>query len=294
MDHDAFAEHWLLNTDGGGVAYVGNSRYGWGCPGYPGECVSDLYSQEFFASLFLRDHVNAGVAHADAKHQFAGIANVDDYMRYAMYELNLFGDPETPIWTDAPAQLSVAHSPTVEPSDGVVTLLIGVLSDGSPLDGATVCVTSAEGSVYEVLTTDGGVAVATFDPGNASDVTVTVTAKNHIPHGSSIEIVGGGTGIADGDEPAAVVALHQNYPNPFNPATSLSFSLTSREHVSIEVFDVSGRLVVTLIDRDVEPGVSSVRWDGRDESGLEVASGTYFARMVAGTELFERKMTLLR
>jgi hypothetical protein len=294
IDHDTFAEHWLLNENGGGVAYVGNSRYGWGCPGLPGECVSDLYSQEFFASMFLRDLTHAGEIHADAKHQFVGEASFDDYMRYAMYELNLLGDPETPIWTDTPTRLTVAHPASVQASGGVVSVPVEVSEAGTPVDDATVCVASAEGSVYEVGSTTSGVAILTFDPGSASDVTVTITAKNCVPYGSSVAIEGGGTGMADGSDPAAVAALHQNYPNPFGPATSLSFSLASRERVSIEVYDVSGRRVATLIDKDIEPGVSSVRWDGRDEAGEEVASGTYFARMAAGTKLFERKMTLLR
>ncbi|MCD4689996.1 hypothetical protein K8S17_00895 [bacterium] len=92
IDYDTFGEHWLTNGEGGGVAYVGNSRYGWGCPGYPGQCVSDLFSQRFFESLFDEDLIHAGIVHADAKHNFVGIARTDDYTRYAMYELNLLGD----------------------------------------------------------------------------------------------------------------------------------------------------------------------------------------------------------
>ena len=295
VDHDTFGEHWLVNPNGGGVAYVGNSRYGWGCPGYPGQCVSDLYSREFFASLFTRDLVHAGAVHADAKHQYVGAAVSDDYMRYAMYGLNLLGDPEMPVWTDTPVALTVVHPEVVETSGGVVTMAVAVAADGSPVDGATVCVASADGSVYEVTgTSSGGDAVVTFEPGNASNVTVTVTGKNCIPYGSSVDIESGGTGIADGIEPARVTVLHQNYPNPFNPATSVAFSLSSREHVTLAVYDVSGRRVTVLMDSEVEPGVSSVRWDGRDSSGMDVSSGTYFARMVVGSELFERKMTLLR
>ncbi len=295
VDHDTFGEHWLLNPNGGGVADVGNSRYGWGCPGYPGQCVSDLYSREFFASLFTKDLVHAGVVHADAKHQFVGVAATDDYMRYAMYELNLLGDPEMPVWTDTPAALTVVHPEAVEVSDGIVTMTVEVAADGSPVEGATVCVASADGSVYEVTeTVAGGAAVVTFCPGNASNVTVTVTGKNCIPHGSSVDIESDGTGVADGSEPARLTTLHQNYPNPFNPATSVAFSLSSREHVTLAVYSVSGRRVAVLIDSEIDPGVSSVRWDGRDSSGMDVSSGTYFVRMTVGSELFERKMTLLR
>jgi hypothetical protein len=257
--------------------------------------VSDLYSREFFASLFTRDLVHAGVVHADAKHQFVGAATTDDYMRYAMYELNLLGDPEMPVWTDTPAALTVAHPEAAEASDGVVTMTVEVAAAGSPVEGATVCVASADGSVYEVTETGaGGEAVVTFEPGNASNVTVTVTGKNCVPHGSSVDIGSDGTGIADGSEPARLTTLHQNYPNPFNPATSVAFSLSSREHVTLAVYSVSGRRVAVLIDSEVDPGVSSVRWDGRDSSGMDVSSGTYFARMTVGSELFERKMTLLR
>jgi hypothetical protein len=216
-------------------------------------------------------------------------------MLYAMYELNLLGDPEMPVWTDTPVELTVTHPDVVEASGGVVSITIDVAAAGSPVDGATVCVASADRAVYEVAWTGAsGEATVTFDPGAATDVTVTATAKNCVPHGSSVGIEGGGTGIADGSEPARVTSLHQNYPNPFNPATSLAFSVAAREHVTISVYDVSGRRVAVLVDGYVEPGVSSVRWDGRDDAGADAASGTYFVRMAAGSELFEKKMTLLR
>ncbi len=180
-------------------------------------------------------------------------------------------------------------------SEGVATVSVQVASAGSPVEGATVCVASAGGSVYEVANTGaGGEAVLTFEPGNASDVTVTVTAKNCVPNGSSVDIESGGTGIADGSEPARVTTLHQNYPNPFSPATSIALSLTSGARVNLAVYDVSGRRVAVLVDSEMEPGVSSFRWDGRDDSGRDVSSGTYFVRMIVGTELFEKKMTLLR
>jgi flagellar hook assembly protein FlgD len=64
--------------------------------------------------------------------------------------------------------------------------------------------------------------------------------------------------------------------------------------VTIGVFDVAGRLVSLIVDSEFDPGTFSVRWDGRDDSGRPVASGTYFARMSAGDASFERRMTLLK
>jgi hypothetical protein len=294
IDHDTFGEHWLTNSLGGGVAYVGNSRYGWGCPGYPGECVSDLYSREFFTSLFTDGFYRAGAVHADAKHEYAGLAVTDDYMRYAMYELNLLGDPEMPIWTDTPRAMTVTHADAVAVSGGVATLEVGVSSGGSPVEGATVCVASADGLIYELAQTSAsGSATLLLDTDGGMDVTVTVTARNCLPSGSVAFVGESSTGVPDGD-PAAVTSLGQNYPNPCNPATSVRFSLADDARVTIDVYDVTGRRVIRLVDRKMKAGTTSVRWNGRDANGSDVASGTYFVRMSAGSKLFERKMTLLR
>jgi hypothetical protein len=294
IDHDTFAEHWLRSGTGGGVAYVGNSRYGWGCPGYPGQCVSDLYSQQFMNSLFVKELVHAGVVHADAKHSYAGIARSDDYMRYAMYELNLLGDPEMPIWTDTPSQLRVTHDPEIESTGSAVDLPVSVTAGGGPVEGAVVCVMTLDRSVYEVVTTDAsGAAVVSVEPGEHDDLMLTVTAANGIPYGASIGVVGT-TGIVTPGTGATRTALLPNYPNPFRDATSVAFEISEPCRVTVEVYDVSGRLVRTLVDRTVDAGASSVRWDGRDESGRGVASGTYFVRMEAGGERFDRKMMVIK
>jgi hypothetical protein len=293
IDHDTFGEHWLNNSDGGGFAYVGNSRYGWGCPGYPGQCVSDLYSREFFASLFGKELYHAGLVHADAKHQFVGTAGSDDYMRYAMYELNLLGDPETPVWTDEPATVSVSHPEIVVSSAGTAEINVVVTEGGVPLENARVCLSSSDFDAYAVGHTDGagGVTLAPTVEGSC-ELSVTVTAQNCVPHGSSVTVVDGETG-AD-DTHVAIDALRQNSPNPFRAATSISFNLSERSRVSVNVYDVAGRRVRTLMNRTVSPGAASLEWDGRNDAGDALPSGTYFVRMQTGSKLFERKMTLLR
>ena len=292
IDHDAFGEHWVIGEEGGGVAYVGNSRYGWGCPGFPGQCVSDLYSQQFFNSLFEKDLVHAGVVHADAKHHYVGLAKADDYMRYAMYELNLLGDPEMPIWTDSPRPLDV----TYEISGGSAAELdVWVESGGVPVEGARVCVFSSDAGVFEVAETDAAgrstIAVAVDQPFESY---LTVTARNAVPNGASI-VFDGETGVTEGeDEIGAVTALAGSFPNPFSDSATVAFSLGERARVGISVYDVSGRLVAVLIDEEMPPGSQAVRWDGRDARGNDVSSGTYFARMTAGGSHFETKMILTR
>ncbi|MGD9549172.1 MAG: FlgD immunoglobulin-like domain containing protein, partial [Candidatus Krumholzibacteriia bacterium] len=77
--------------------------------------------------------------------------------------------------------------------------------------------------------------------------------------------------------------LHDAVPNPFNPTTTVAFDLPAPETVSLLVFDVKGRLVRTLLDRQTfSQGRHEVRWDGRDQAGGQAASGTYFFRLEAG------------
>lgn len=89
-------------------------------------------------------------------------------------------------------------------------------------------------------------------------------------------------------------ALKSIAPNPFNPDTEIQFTLGEQTHVSIVVYDVSGRRVASLADGPMELGAHVVNWAGRDESGRSAASGVYFVHMVAGSQSFSRRMSLVR
>ena len=93
----------------------------------------------------------------------------------------------------------------------------------------------------------------------------------------------------------AVNRLEQNYPNPFNRQTTIAFSLKVRGHVRIDVFNVAGERVRTVLDETRAAGsYSDVRWDGRDASGSAVASGVYFYKLVTDGFSDTRKMVLLK
>lgn len=84
-------------------------------------------------------------------------------------------------------------------------------------------------------------------------------------------------------------SLGQNYPNPFNPTTTIQFSLPALDRVTLNVYDVSGRLVATVLDRTMEAGPHVVRFDA---SGL--ASGVYFYRLETNAGVETKKMVLLQ
>jgi len=100
----------------------------------------------------------------------------------------------------------------------------------------------------------------------------------------------------DVETPAAgpPFALGQNVPNPFNPQTTIRFSVPDTRGVTLRVYDVAGRLVNTLVERQYPAGTHVVNWDGTDRRGASVASGVYFYKIIAGTDVATRKMVLLR
>lgn len=89
-------------------------------------------------------------------------------------------------------------------------------------------------------------------------------------------------------------SLSQNYPNPFNPATNIEFSLIKATHVKLEIFNIVGQKVRTLVDEEMKAGTYLADWDGKDEKGKAVSSGIYFYRMEAGDFSDMKKMLLVK
>ncbi len=110
--------------------------------------------------------------------------------------------------------------------------------------------------------------------------------------------VGYGTSAGSSLEPAAY-ELRQNYPNPFNPSTAIAYNIGTPGKVQIDIFDVRGALVRTLIRQDQQAGGHTAQWDGRNGDDREVSSGVYFYRLTVRegeTVRFvsTRKMVLVR
>jgi len=90
------------------------------------------------------------------------------------------------------------------------------------------------------------------------------------------------------------LTLGPNYPNPFNPMTTISFALPKTTHVQLQVYDLSGKLMVTLTDETMAAGQHQAVWTGRDDTGRQVASGMYFYRLIADGQARSGKMLLLK
>lgn len=88
--------------------------------------------------------------------------------------------------------------------------------------------------------------------------------------------------------------LEDNYPNPFNPHTRIAYFLPRACQVKLEVFNVLGQKIRTLVNEDQSAGNREVSWDGRNQAGEEVASGVYFYKLQAEEFTETKKMVLIR
>ena len=97
-----------------------------------------------------------------------------------------------------------------------------------------------------------------------------------------------------GNHPSYVNRLDTNVPNPFNPSTAIRYEIGESGRASLRIYDVSGALVRTLVDRSHDVGDYQASWDGRDQTGKAVASGVYFYRLETHDYAQTRRMVLLK
>jgi hypothetical protein len=90
------------------------------------------------------------------------------------------------------------------------------------------------------------------------------------------------------------MGLSTGFPNPFKDRTQIQYSIPSSGHVELRVYDSAGNLVRTLLSGDESAGIHTEYWDGRDDSGRELASGVYFSRLSFKQETRVSRVSLLK
>jgi hypothetical protein len=113
-----------------------------------------------------------------------------------------------------------------------------------------------------------------------------------------VEVVPRAEQKEQGEELPRQPRLEQNFPNPFNPETSIRFAvplLRGEPAIFLEIYNLSGQKVRTLLQQSIYPGFYQLVWDSRDQNGVQVASGVYLCVLKIGRELIDtRKMALIR
>ena len=165
--------------------------------------------------------------------------------------------------------------------------------------------------LFNVMTAAACIALAasvTWDPepggelGGDSVPNNTAAALPTIDAAWTLVVDGDGDGLPDLDAspvPDRLLAgarLLPNHPNPFNPSTTIAYEIPGEAatDVRLTIFDVRGRLVATLVDARVTPGLHRIVWDGKDQAGQAVASGTYFSQLKWGGRAITRPLSLVK
>lgn len=109
---------------------------------------------------------------------------------------------------------------------------------------------------------------------------------------------GGGiaTDIPTEDNPVlpSQLSLYQNYPNPFNPSTTIRYSLPEQSDIRIDIYDILGRRVETLVQKEQPAGYHQVVWDGKDKNGKTVSTGIYFYKLHVNDYRESKAMILIK
>ncbi len=234
---DCLSENFVLAPNGGAVADIYNSRYGWGYSTGPAG-PSEIFDLRFYSSFFQSETLNfeVGKVNCISKHAYRNSAFNQAVYRWCYYELNLLGDPALAMWSRTPLTLTVTHPGAI--GRGVQNYTVQVRSSGNPLARATVCLWKGD-EVYARAATDatGNVTLA-INPLTSGPLLVTVTAKSHLPYESSAMV-----GIAEEKVVAPFVRSIGLVSNPMRGRVVVNYSLPNQELVGIRLFDAAGRQV---------------------------------------------------
>jgi len=254
--------------------------------------------------------VPADVASADlngdAKFSFDRMAAEMILPEGEAVEVVVTGEIRDTIWFRAAGTMRVIRPTLTTPNGGEVIFAGGMVTiewtdpDNHPVDAASIYMSPDNGLTWEPVAT--GLSGTSFDW--LVPATLTEQARLRVFVDDSIgpmgwdtsdavfQITDGVTGV-DGGTPR-VYALGQNVPNPFNPSTIISFALPKAGKTELQIYDLRGRVVRTLLSKDMPVGHHTVTWRGKDDHGRQVASGVYFYQIRSGDFEARHRMVLLK
>lgn len=263
FDFDAVSEHFVNARNGGGVAFIGNSSYGWGAPGNPRFGYSDRFDAEFYHQVFAESVMEIGKALALDKVHFIPYSREANVYRWHQYQLNLLGDPEMPIWTDTPRSLVLDLPSRVPVGTTIVRVVVRDSLTGRPVPNALVCAYQDD---YQVGRTDISGSVSLNMTFIASGLmTVTASARNCRITQGQVQVIDAACIV-----PARAIANDSagNSDGIVNPGEDISYQVWFRNDGSRPAFGLTARLhcadtLLTVSDSlaalsDLAPGESAL------------------------------------
>jgi len=178
-NNDAIVERHVLEPDGGTIAGIGNSHYGWYSYGYPGFGPSEQFMYVMTYELFRNGQVRMAQHFAEGKNYFVSSSGSYNSARWIQIVLNLLGDPEVRVRTSEPGVMNVTFPSTVGMSYEGLPVKVSY-ANGTPIKDALVCLQKSDYYSY-ALTNETGEARFNFTTSNLDPLNVTITALNQLP-----------------------------------------------------------------------------------------------------------------
>ncbi|MCP4631858.1 MAG: T9SS type A sorting domain-containing protein [candidate division Zixibacteria bacterium] len=301
----SMAEAYLFVPYGGCIIYNGHSRWGW-------TVSSKFMTRDYWGTVF-----NTLPDQDSPSGYIAGFALRDTRTRYLNYRdenytMNLFGDPAVAIFTDVPGQFTIDGPDTVRIGEVTFDYFVSD-NQGYPDGGAYACIRQNERFELGYVGPEGLIVgndswPIRWDILSCDDIYITISAwadndHNYLAEQKVVTVVSDNISeithnyhkdFIDDSRLPQYFELGNNYPNPFNSQTNIKLALPRDCHTSIEVFNLMGNKVATIIDGELNAGYHDITFDGKNSTGDNLASGVYFYHLRTGEFAEVKKMVLLR
>lgn len=281
----------MLEIENFASAYIGNSRYGWFNEGQT-EGPSLHLQREFINAVYGDAIYTLGAAHAVSRIRTAPFVTAPNQwepgaLRWCFYGCNVLGDPQMALWTNTINTFTNVNFPS-EIETFPTTLEINT---GTP--NSQVCL-SADGNLISSGIADefGTIRLSLDSPPPSPTMQITITALNYLPYTATI--TSSVTDVTLRNSNINEFNLNKNYPNPFNHHTTIQFCTSKKGLIRLEIYNVMGQKIKTLLLEEVEPGAHQMQWDARDEAGDIVSNGIYFIRLNSPERTRIRSCLLLK
>jgi len=179
---------------------------------------------------------------------------------------------------------------------GYVQVPVGDYTIDITASGSSVSVASFAAPLTSLGGGTGIVFASGFLSPSANDSTFSLILTT--PSGYSVELPSTPTALLTVAENSRiqpkVFALNQNYPNPFNPTTSISFDVFELSNISLNIYDLNGRLVKNLMSGNLSQGTYNIAWNGKNANGASVAGGVYLYSITSNNSTIVKKMSLIK
>jgi hypothetical protein len=177
---NCIAEHFVRDDNGGGIGFVGNTRYGWYYQGND-DLASNRYDRYFFRSFFNQNHYKLGDLFSDHKNDAYASMTGNDLNKYIFSELNLLGDPELPLWQDNPTNFNVTHLSEIPIGTSSFNVHVEDIT-GTNIEDAYVCLWKGDEVYLTDYTDSNGDATFSVSPTTEGNMSVTVTKQDYKPY----------------------------------------------------------------------------------------------------------------